>query len=147
MDNPIPAIAFGLILVVIAVTMMRSLRGSRQEAENSLNKDERRYLLNRARRRSQVAGMILIIGVMIPIGDSLIDWKEAPGTFAVYWIIVMTLALWAGLLAIGDMTATRAFMARELNRLHRHQMDLHEMARQAASAQNETESNGSSTHG
>ncbi|WP_437224342.1 hypothetical protein SH661x_003588 [Planctomicrobium sp. SH661] len=131
MNNPIPALVFGVLLLLVGAAMLRSQRRGRRDADNALTGEERKFLSLRVRRRNQVAGMIILIGIMIPVGDSLIPWKNAPGTFAVYWMIVIGLALWTGLLAVGDMAATRAHMARELNRLHRSQLELHRVAQRA----------------
>lgn len=131
MDNPIPAAIFGGLLLLTGMIMLISQRRAVTETDQGNSKDERNYLQHRARRRTQVAGMIILVGVMIPVGDSLISWKNAPGTFAVYWMIVIGLACWIGLLALGDMAATRAYMARELNRLHRSELELHRVAQRA----------------
>lgn len=131
MDSQIPAILFGALLLIVGITMLIYQRRARAEADNSLTNEERRFLRRRIQRRNQVAGMILIIGVMIPVGDSLIDWRHAPGTFAIYWVVVIGLAIWSGLLGIADMAATRAHMARELNRLHRSKLEIHRLAQQA----------------
>lgn len=131
MNNPVPAIVFGGFLLLTGVFMVWLQRRAKVEADNALTNEERSFLQKRIRRRIQIAGMIILIALMIPVGDSLIPWQNAPGTFAVYWSIVMGLALWTGLLAIGDMAATRAQMARELNRLHRKQLEIHKVAREA----------------
>jgi len=139
MNNPIPAFVFGGVLLLIGALMLRSQRHARNVAEESSSETERMFLLRRIRRRIQVAGMILLIGMMILIGDS-ISWKEAPGTFAVYWMIVLGLAVWIGLLAMGDMAATRAYMARELNQLHRSQLELHRVAQRVRQESRNTHS-------
>jgi hypothetical protein len=131
MNNPVPAIVFGGFLLLIGGVMLWLQRRAKIEADNALTNEERSFLRRRIRRRVQIAGMIVLIALMIPVGDSLIPWQNAPGTFAVYWSIVMGLALWTGLLAVGDMAATRAQMARELNRLHRKQLEIHRVAQQA----------------
>lgn len=131
MDNPIPAAIFGGLLLFTGIVMLLSQRRTGEVVDQGKSKEECRYLQHRLRRRTQVAGMIILVGVMIPVGDSLISWKNAPGTFAVYWMIVIGLACWIGLLALGDMAATRAYMARELNRLHRSELELHRVAQRA----------------
>jgi len=129
MDNPVPAAIFGGLLMITGIVMLLVQRKQTQKVEPF--PDDQAFFQRRMRRRSQVAGMILLVGIMIPVGDSLISWKNAPGTFAVYWMIVIGLAVWIGLLAVGDMAATRAQMARELNRLHRSQLELHRVAQRA----------------
>lgn len=142
MNNPIPAIVFGCLLLLTGGGLLFSQRHTHGETEDNVADEERTFLSRRGRRRTQVAGMILLVGIMIPVGDSLISWKDAPGTFAVYWMIVIGLAFWIGLLAVGDMAATRAYMARELNRLHRAQLELHRVAQRAR----ESNRNGTTDH-
>ncbi len=131
MQERLPALMFGGFLLVIAAMMLVNQRKiwlqTRFDAEQ---KKDVRFLQRRNRRRNQIAGLILIIGLMIPLGDSLIPWKEAPGTFAVYWMIVLTLAIWTGLLAIGDIVSTRMHLSNELNRLHRHELQLKNVVKQ-----------------
>jgi hypothetical protein len=131
MHDRIPALIFGGCLIIVGVLMLLAQRRARRDlAQGTTSTGEQAYLNKRARRREQVAGMILLIGIMIPLGDSLIPWEKAPATFAVYWLIVIGLAAWTGLLAIGDLFATRAFMSIELNRLHRKQVELENAAQQ-----------------
>ena len=126
MDNRIPALVFGAFLIVTGSLMLwYQLRSRRASAEDfKLNPRDRRFLDTRGRRRTQVAGLIILIGVMFPVGDSLIPWKDAPTTFAIYWLIVLALSFWTMLLAIGDMLATRMHTKVSLDRLKSQQKDL-----------------------
>jgi hypothetical protein len=143
MNSFIPALVFGGCLIIAGVLMILAQRRAQREiAGGTISAAEQAYLNKRIRRREQVAGMILLIGVMIPLGDSLIPWEKAPATFAVYWMIVIVLAAWTGLLAIGDLFATRAFMSIELNQLHRKQVELENAAQQLKRG----EGNGASKH-
>lgn len=137
MNNPWPALVFGGLLLLTGGMMLFAQRKAAAAAEQEPQEETRQFLRRRSRRRSQVAGMILLIGVMIPVGDSLINWIRAPATFGVYWTIVLGLAFWTGLLAVGDMAATRAQMARELNRLHRSQLELHSLAKRVRQSEND----------
>ncbi len=98
-------------------------------ATKEISPQDRRHLARRISRRTQVAGMILLIGLMIPLGDTFIPWEKAPGTFAVYWFIVLGLACWTALLGIGDLAATQIHSTVELNEIHRQQMELEHIAR------------------
>lgn len=131
MQDRVPALVFGALLLVTGGSMLLAQRRAAHQVRESTGPDEDAgFLARRVRRRSQVAGMILLIGVMIPLGDSLIPWRNAPGTFAVYWLIVIGLAVWTGLLAVGDLVATRAQVTQELNRLHRRKLELRDVAQQ-----------------
>ncbi|HWL09492.1 MAG TPA: hypothetical protein VNQ76_13875 [Planctomicrobium sp.] len=129
MTDRIPALLFGGFLLVTAISMLIGQRRGWMAVQKSAQQKELPFLRRRYRRRSQIAGMILIIGLMIPLGDSLIPWENAPGTFAVYWMIVLALALWTGLLAMGDIMSTKMYMTMELNRLHRQEVQLKEAAK------------------
>lgn len=129
MNNPIPALLFGGFLLVTGIVMLVMQRkGWAQLQGAGVPQRELKYHRRQYLRRSQIAGMILLIGAMIPLGDSLIPWEKAPGTFAVYWLIVLILAMWTGLLGIGDLVSTRLHGSDELNRLHRQEMQLRDAA-------------------
>lgn len=130
MNNPIPALAFGAFLLVVGGAMLAVQRkASRNVDDQAENKREHRFLSRRIRRRTQVAGLILLIGLMIPVGDMLIPWEKRPGTFAVYWIVVIGLAVWTIVLAMGDIASTRMHVSMELSQLRRQQRELEEAAR------------------
>jgi hypothetical protein len=144
MDNPIPALAFGAFLLVVGGAMLAMQRkASRNVEDQAENKREHRFLARRIRRRTQVAGLILLIGLMIPVGDMLIPWEKRPGTFAVYWMVVIGLAIWTIVLAMGDIASTRMHVSIELNQLRRQQRELEEAARRL---QQEQQRNGSGEH-
>ena len=126
MENQLPAIVFGTFLIAVGAAMLvYQLRSRETKAEDfKLDPLDRRYFEARNRRRIQVAGLILIIGVMIPVGDSLIPWEQATTTFAIYWMLVLALSFWTMLLALGDMLATRMHTRVSLDRLRAQQRDL-----------------------
>ena len=135
-SEDIPGLLFGGFLVILSIFMFRAQRkAARQLPEEPV---ERRFLQSRIRRRSQVAGLLGLVGLMIPIGDSLINWKDAPATFAVYWLIVMGLACWVIILALGDIASTQAHSAVEMNLLKRQQRELESAAERL---RNQTERN------
>lgn len=105
-------------------------KADRELSAGKYEQVERNYLRKRIRRRTQVAGMILLIGIMIPIGDAFIPWQNALATFAVYWIIVLILAFWTILLAFADIAATKTHSSVELSRLERQKKELEHMAQQ-----------------
>lgn len=140
-DDRIPGLVFGLLLIGGGIGMLRAQRlAARKLSAAEASIGERRFLTSRIRRRSQVAGMILLIGIMIPVGDSLIPWKRSPATFAIYWMIVIGLAFWTMLLAVADMAATRIHTTAQLNDLRRQQTQLEQAARAIRARQkNESE--------
>lgn len=139
-SDDIPGLVFGGFLVIMAFFMFRA---QRKAARNTVDDpSERRFLQNRIRRRKQVAGLLGLVGLMIVIGDPLmnINWKEAPATFAIYWLIVLAITLWIIVLAMGDMAATYSYSSIEMNLLKRQQREL-EAAAERLRQQQSTERN------
>jgi cell division protein FtsB len=68
--------------------------------------------------------------VLLPLGDAVISWRQHPGWFAVYWMVVLGLAAWVMALALGDLLATRAHSRAALARLRQQQRELEREAAQ-----------------
>lgn len=118
--------AFGAGLFIAGLVMMRSHYKSwqRQKADTDLDEGDLTFFRRRYRRRMQASGLMALIGVLIPIGDSVERFDDAPGFFAVYWIVVLALVLWLILLAAGDLAATKAHSTVALNRIRKQQRQL-----------------------
>lgn len=129
MDNPIPAVVFGAFLLLVGGGLLAAeVWAGRRRRGAAMERSEQAYYHRRHRRRLQVAGLILLIGVMIPVGDSLIPWEQAATTFAVYWLIVLGLAFWTILLAVGDMLSTKLYADATMNRIHAQRLELEQTA-------------------
>ncbi|WP_417848404.1 hypothetical protein [Thalassoglobus sp.] len=136
MDNPIPALIFGGFLIALGGFLLFNQKKLNDSlSKQDLPEQELKFLRRRSRRRMQVAGLILLIGIMIPTGDSLIPWGHALVTFAIYWLIVLGLAFWIILLALADIVATRTHTSVELTRLQIQQQSLEQAANQLRKAQ------------
>lgn len=119
MDDRIPALIFGLCLVIggslALVWHVRSWR--RQQQEGDGGSPERDYYRRQFTRRIQASGLIVVIGILLPVGDSLIPWKQYPGAFAAYWVTVLGLALWVMWLGCRDLLSTRVHARDALSKL------------------------------
>jgi drug/metabolite transporter (DMT)-like permease len=124
MGNPWPAIVAGLILICIGIVFARweikAFRLSRQEIPEG--HPDRDYAFRRFRRRMQVAVMILAVGVLIPLGDFLFEQKireqkVSPLWFAIYWLGVLLLAAWIGIMGLADFLMMRIRTGRSLREL------------------------------
>ena len=71
---------------------------------------ERRHYRLQFRRRIQVSALLLLMGIMIPIGDWLMVQRRDPLWITVFWIVVLALALWIMLLAAIDWLSTRMYI-------------------------------------
>lgn len=76
-------------------------------ADPALDDRERRHFRTQFRRRLQTSGLLIVLGIMIPVGDIFIPWQLFPRMFSLYWIVVLLLAFWVIALAAFDWLATR----------------------------------------
>lgn len=110
MDNQIPALVFGACLVIGGsiglVWHVRSWRRQKESAE--ISDADRHYFRRQFARRIQATGLIVLIGILLPIGDLQL-WKHYPGGWAIFWMIVLGLALWVMLLGCRDLLSTRVY--------------------------------------
>ncbi|MFV0444813.1 MAG: hypothetical protein ACK5Q5_14670 [Planctomycetaceae bacterium] len=137
-DNWVPAAVMGTGLVLLGGWFMKLHLQTwrRYAADPTIDDAEREHYRRQFRRRMQASGIILVIGLMVPIGDSLIPWRKQDASVAtLYWLFVLGLTCWVLLLAMGDLVSTRAHSRASLSRLQRKQRELQEEAdrlRQAA---------------
>lgn len=126
-DDWLPAVAMGLSLVLLGGWFL-SLHWQawrRHAVDSSLSDSERDYFRRQFRRRMQASGIILVIGLMLPIGDSLIPWRKGDVSVAtLYWLLVLALTCWVVLLAMGDLVSSRAHSRVTLSRLRSKQREL-----------------------
>ena len=124
--DPVSLIA-GLCTIAVGMVLLRSHRADwrRQQQEFIDDSRELRHLQARYRRRRQTSGLIAIVGLLIPIADLPIMWRNLgamPATLL--WIAIVSLCIWVGMLAIGDYATTRAHTRATLVRLQIHKKEL-----------------------
>lgn len=95
-----------------------------QQGDAELSEADRLFFRRRYRRRMQASGLMALIGVLLPIGDSVPLFRQAPGWFAVYWGTVLLLVIWLFVLAVSDMISTRAHSVLALRRIQAQQREL-----------------------
>ena len=120
---------FGGCVLLLGLLLQLSHRAAwLQEKIDFANEPrELRYFVSRYRRRSQTSGLIALVGLLIPIADLPIVWKQlGPLASAILWTAIGGLCLWIGLLAIGDLATTRAHSRATIARLDAHKDQLME---------------------
>jgi peptidoglycan/LPS O-acetylase OafA/YrhL len=137
MDDRIPALVFGVCLVIggtaALIWHVRVWRVRR--ADVTASAEERRYYRRQFVRRLQTSGLIVVIGVLLPVGDGLIPketWKDHPGWFAAYWSMVLALALWVMAMGFGDLLSTRIHSRDALGKLRKLREQQRELEREIA---------------
>lgn len=137
MDDRIPALVFGICLVAggVAAQIWHLKTWRARRLDQSLTGEERRYYRRQFLRRMQTSGLIVLIGVLLPVGDGLIPketWKDHPGWFAAYWSIVLGLALWVMAMGFGDLLSTRVHSRDALGKLRQLRAQQRELEREVA---------------
>jgi hypothetical protein len=98
----------GGVLVALGVGMAWFQSRFRQPnpAEDELTQS---HDARRLRRRLQVSGLLILAGVLIPLGDMLPFFRKSPVAFTLFWLAILGLVCWIMLLALGDFAAARAY--------------------------------------
>jgi hypothetical protein len=133
MDDRLPALVFGACLVAggtaALVWHVKSWRRHQQDEATSVA--ELAYYRRQYARRLQATGLIVLIGVLVPIGD-LPLWKDYPGGWAVFWMAVLGMTLWVLLLGWSDLLSTRVHSRDAILRLHSLREKQRELEREIA---------------
>lgn len=104
-----------LVLWIAAAWLMRShlatwhavLRQESHPESKGLDYHRRQF-----RRRMQTSAMLGIVGVGMLVGRLLMVFGAPPPVVVVFWMGVMLLVVWLGLLAVADMVSTRYYFSR-----------------------------------
>lgn len=123
----------GASLSVFGLLLMRwHIREWRQERNDStLDPQDLLHYHARYRRRMQTSGMLVLLGVLIPVMDWLIE-QQARQPQQQQWVIAATLVGflvfgligWVFLLAFGDMLSTRTHSTVALAKVRQKQREL-----------------------
>lgn len=103
------SLAVGIVLILLGSAMIRwhfaAWRAHRDDA--SSDDRERNHYRTQFRRRLQVSALLILLGIMIPLGDALMELRRDPRFLAWYWIAVLGVLFWIMLLAAFDWVSTR----------------------------------------
>lgn len=125
----------GIVVFLIGLLLIRSNRAAWQRLKNDagLTDRDRAHYYARYRRRLQMAVMLVLLGVLIPLGDPgkdavirLIDWQKMPWLAGWFLGLELLIIVWVILLALGDMLSTTTHSRAELSRVREKQRELHE---------------------
>lgn len=132
MQDQLIAPLVGALLVIVGVVFLVShfRTWKKQQNDPTLEDEDRLHYYRRFRRRVQTSALIVLIGVLIPIGDAWPLLRQNASLFALYWLIVLLLAFWIVLQAITDMASTGAHTRVALSRVQRKRRELEEQLEQ-----------------
>lgn len=99
----------GLALAGFGLALIRQHMVSWQRCKDDAELDEpdRDFFRRQFRRRMQTSGMVVLLGLMLPVGDGLLVWGRQPLAATIFWLGVLLLTLWIMALAVGDWLLTR----------------------------------------
>lgn len=107
------SLTMGFALILLGAWLIRWHRaawGQHRAQQSSADDRERRHFRLQFRRRIQVSALLILLGIMIPIGDWLMVQRRNPLWITVFWIVVLALAMWIMLLAAIDWLSTRMYV-------------------------------------
>jgi len=126
MDNWQTAGVVGIVLSGLGVLLMRSHQKAwrLQRDDAALDAHDQAYYQRRYRRRMQTSGLILLLGLLLPLGAGLMVWKVDVVLTTCYWIGVLLLTAWVAVMGVGDLVATGVHTRAALDRLRSQQQAL-----------------------
>jgi len=103
------SLAIGTALVVLGIALFRwHLMSWRKEREDpAIEERDRHHYRLRFRRRAQVSILLILLGILIPLGDAWMMQRKDPAWIALFWIGVLLMALWIMLLGALDWLSNR----------------------------------------
>lgn len=125
MPHWLPAVCFGTAVALFGFGMSRrNLRAWHEwQAEGMHDDIDRLHYRSRYQRRAQLAGMIITAGVLLALGD-LAVWGFGIIASTVFWISVLVLCCWIGLLALGDLTSVYTHSQITMKRVEKQRQEL-----------------------
>ena len=119
---------FGGCVLLAGVLLQLSHRAAWMQEVIDFANDPRevRHFQSRYRRRSQTSGLIALVGLLIPIVDLPVVWNVGPLAPTILWGTIGCLCIWIGVLALGDLVATKAHSRAVIARLEAHKDQLME---------------------
>lgn len=102
-------LAVSIVLLVTAAVMMRlHTRTWKSFRELELDEEEFDYRRRQHRRRMQTSAMLAVSAVALAVGHAATIWWIRSAWFvALFWLAVILLTCWLGLLALVDIWATK----------------------------------------
>lgn len=131
-EDSIPAVLMGGFLLLLGGGSAWYLWAHRDTPADA-DTLEKQHAARQTRRRLQISVLLILIGILIPLGDLLPFFRQAPIAFVFFWVSVMFLAGWVALLGFADLASARAYHSRAYRDLQQQKAKLDaELARARA---------------
>ena len=114
----------GLVISGLGSLMMWShYRARVLQSGETHDELEESHLARRFRRRMQASGLLVLLGILIS-GGQLIDGREMPALFGMYWLFVLFLTFWVILLALGDAASILSYSKLSQGKLNQQRREI-----------------------
>ena len=107
MDLWITGLVSFLLLGCAAALMLSHVRTWRHAIGYAGTREELDYRRRQYRRRMQTSGMMAVLAIALFVGEWLTDTIASRWFPIIYWLAVMVLVGWVGLLALADIFSTK----------------------------------------
>ena len=109
MNDLTASLSVGGVLGLLGIALFRwHLKAWRQERDDAaIDERDRHHYRLRFRRRTQVSILLVLLGILIPIGDFWMMQRKNPAWIAAFWIAVLLLTFWIMLLGVFDWLSNR----------------------------------------
>jgi hypothetical protein len=101
-----------LLLAAAAVLLVWHVRSWRAFQRQDLDAEDFDYRRRQFRRRMQTSAMLGALGVAVLVGYVFMAWHLSPVLVAIYWIVVVLVVFWVGLLGLVDIWGTKYHFGR-----------------------------------
>lgn len=122
-DDSLPALIAGGLLLALGCGSAWYLWQHREPPPDA-EPLARKHAWNQVRRRLQISALVILVGILIPLGDLLPFFRRAPVAFAIYWVGIMCLAGWIALLGLADFVSSQTLNSRAQRRLEQQRAEL-----------------------
>lgn len=109
MNDIIASLVFGSALIVLGGFLIRwhYVAWSAQRHDVTIDDRERRHYRAQFRRRVQIAAMVILVGILLPLLEWLIERKQSRELITIIVIAVLLIAMWIMVLAMIDWLSMR----------------------------------------
>jgi hypothetical protein len=106
--DSIPALVAGGLMIVVGLGIAW-FQWRHRQPDASEDELTQLHAARQLRRRLQVSGLMVLVGILIPLGDLLPTFRRSPVAFALFWAAILLVLFWIMLLAAADFVSARSY--------------------------------------
>lgn len=121
--DAIPALVAGGLLVVVGAAI-GWFQWKHRQPDPTEDELTQLHAARQLRRRLQVSALMVLVGILIPLGDLLPTFRKSPVAFALFWVAILVVLFWIILLALADLASARTYHYRASLRIRQERREL-----------------------